>query len=475
MITASGVGSGLDISSLISQLVSAEGDAKTAQLAGKRSTAETKVSAYGSLKSALTSFQTSLESLASTETYTANNASSADPTIFSASITGNGLASGSYAVEVETLAESHRLISTGFADEDTSVGTGSLTISTGPDSFVITLESGSDSLSDLRDAINNADDNTGVTASLVNVDDGMGGSETKLILSANETGTDNEITVVVDDDDLDDTDAAGLSQFYYDTSDVTTPEQLTQTNAAVDSVIYIDSQQITSSSNTITSAIEGVSITLRDTLPGEEISLTVSQNTSTITSAVNTFVDRFNSLANVMRGLTVFDQAGGANGPLLGDVTMLTISSRIRQQVTDTVDGLGNDFNSIVNLGITTNADGSLSLDSSKLNDAIENNLDSVIEMFTSDNGIATTLDETLEDFVKSDGILDAKVNGLNSTIENIDESLVDLTTRLEKLEQTLTAKFTALDTLVAQLNTTSSFLTTQLSSIENITNRNSG
>lgn len=464
MISAPGVGSGLDINSLVQQLVAAEGDAKTAQLAGKRSTVEAKISAYGNLKSSLSAFQTSLESLKEADTFTSSKATSGATDVFTASVSGS-VAASTYQVEVQTLAEAHRIISDGYTDADTVVGTGELTIQVGTDSFSVTIDTDNDTLAEIRDAINTADDNTGVSASIINVDDGMGGTESKLILTSNETGTDNEIVVTVDDDDLNDIDASGLSALVYDPDGLGVTNAI-EANAAVDSVIEIDNQTITSSNNTVSGAIEGVTINLLQAKPGETFDLKLELDKSKITSAVKVFVDNFNILSGLMRNLSAFDAETGSAGVLLGDITLQTLNTRIRRELTETVDGLTGDISNVVSLGITTNADGSLTFDSSKLSDAIDTNVDQVKDIFSSDDGIARQLDNLLEEFLGSSGVLQGKTDGLNNTLKDIDESLVSLQLRLDKMEEQMLARFSALDVLISQLNSTSSFLTRELANV---------
>ncbi len=464
MISAPGAGSGLDINSLVQQLVAAEGNAKTAQLAGRRDTVEAKISAFGNLKSSLSAFQTSLDLLRDSATFSSSIATSGNSEVFTASVSG-AIANSTFQVEVQTLAEAHRIVSAGYADADTVVGTGVLTIQTGNSSFNVSIDSNNDTLTEIRDAINNATNNTGVTASIVNVDDGLGGTVAKLILTADETGTANTITVTADDDDLNDTDAVGLSGLVYDPAGSGTLN-MSETNAAVDSVIFIDGQQVTSTSNTVTGAISGVTINLLDARPGETFDLRLELDKSKITNAVQAMVNNFNLLSKLMGDLSVYNAETGAAGILLGDITLLSLNTRIRQELTQAVDGLTGDFTNLVSLGVTTNADGSLSFDSSKMSEAIDSNLQQVEDIFASDDGIAVKLDSLLDDFLKSNGILQGKTDGLNNTLEDIDESLVDLGRRLESLEERLLAQFTALDTLVARLNTTSSFLTRELANL---------
>jgi len=464
MISAPGVGTGLDINSLVKQLVAAEGDAKTASLAGKRSTVEAKISAFGTLKSKLSSFQSALELLKDADTFSSTKATSGNLEVFTASVSGN-VTANTYQIEVQTLAEAHRITTAGFADSDTVVGTGELTIQVGTDSFSVTIDTDNDTLAEIRNAINTATDNTGVTASIINVDDGSGGTESRLILTSDETGIANKITVTVDDDDLNDTDTNGLSALVYD-PDGSGITNASEANAAVDSVIFIDGQQVTSSTNTITSALDGVTINLLAAKPGETFDLKLELDKSKITNSVKTFVDNFNLLSNLMKDLSAYNADTGSAGILLGDITLLTLSTRLRQELTATVNGLSGDFTNVISLGITTNADGTLKFDSSILSGAIDTNLQQVTDIFSSEDGIANQLDGLLEDFVKSNGVIQGKTDGLNNTLEDIDESLAALGLRLESLEERLLVQFSALDSLVAQLNSTNNFLTQALANI---------
>lgn len=475
MISVSGIGSGLDVDSIVTSLVSAEGDAKTLLLANKRSDTEFEVSAYGALKSTLSSFGSSLEFLKSSANFESNTLSTSEPDVFtvgtSASFSG-GLAPGVFDIEVKELAEAHKLLTTGFADENTEVGTGSLTISVGSDSFTVTIDNENDTLAQISNAINNAADNTGVSATIVNVDDGMGGTVAKLILSANDTGTDNQITITVDDDDSSDTNASGLSVFYYDTSDVTAPERLIQINAAVDAEIEIDGQRVLSSTNSFVDAIDGVTITAIKKDVGNVHNLSVTTDTNTIKSNIQSFISNYNSLRTFINDVTEFDPATGEAGVLLGDATTRNLSNQIRTKLSEIVTGVNGQFTTLVDVGITTSDDGTLVIDHSKLDAALTGNMDDVAELFSSTNGVAVKLDSIVNEYIKSNGLLDIKTGGLNETIEDIDEDLAALQLSLDTLETRLFAQFAAMDSIVAQLNSTSSFLTQQFEAISNITNR---
>ena len=293
-----------------------------------------------------------------------------------------------------------------------------------------------------------------------------------MVLSSDNTGTDNAITITVDDSDLDDTDSSGLSAFYYDTSDATTPEQLTQINAAIDAEIYIDGQKVLSASNTVVDAIDGVTITLLKEDPGNTYGLTVANDTETVKSNIQSFVSNYNTLVTFMNDVTEFDPATGEAAVLLGDATTRNISNQIRTRIADAVTGISGKFTTLVDVGITSNSDGTLKINSNTLDSAIDENIDDVSALFSSTNGVATKLDSIVNEYVKKDGLLDSKTNGLNSTIENINEDLEALELSLIAFEERLLAQFSAMDALVAQLNSTSSFLTQQFEAIKNINDR---
>lgn len=472
MISVPGIGSGLDINSIVSSLVAAEGDAKTLLLANQRSDTEFEISAYGALKSTLSTFSSSLTFLKEEANFQKNTLTSSDTSIFTATSTTGSVAAGSFDIEVRGLAEAQKLLTAGFTDQNSEVGTGTLTISVGNDSFNVVIDSENNTLAGIRSAINNATDNTGVSATIVNVDDGSGGTEAKLILSSDETGTDNAITVTVDDDDSNDTDASGLSAFYYDSNDVTTPERLTQINAAIDAEVYIDGQRVLSSSNTIVDAIEGVTINILKEDTGNTHQLTVANDTATIKSNIQSFVTNYNTLRTFINDVTEFDPVTGEAAVLLGDATTRNLSNQIRAQISDTVSGISGKFSTLVDLGITSNSDGTLVIDNTQLDSVLNNNTDDIAQLFSSTNGVATKLDSIVNEYIKSDGLLDNKTNGLNSTITGINEDLEALQLSLDALEDRLRAQFTAMDTIVAQLNSTSSFLTQQFDAIKNINDR---
>ncbi len=475
MISVPGIGSGLDINAIVTGLVAAEGDAKTLLLANKRTETQAEISVFGSLKSLAATFLSSSTIMKTASTFEANSVTTADPKVYTATTSGS-VAAGVYGIEVRDFAEAHKLLTSGFTDQDTVVGTGTLTISVGASSFDVIIDSNNDTLAEIRSAINDATDNTGVSATIVNVDDGAGGTVAKLILSSDKTGVANAITVTVDDDDLGDTDASGLSAFYYDTTDATSPEQLTQINAAIDAEIYIEGQKVLSSSNTVVDAIQGVTLTLLKEDLGTVYDLTIATDTASIKSNIELFVSNYNSMVSFMKNITAYNADTGAVGILLGDATVRSLSNQIRGQINQSVTGISGIYKTLVDLGITGSSsvgtsDGTLIIDDAKLDKALSTNLDDVAELFSATDGVATRMATTLTQYTQVSGIIDNKTSGLTNTINDIDDDLESLALSLTALEERLFSQFSALDIILAQLNTTSNFLTQQFDMLNGLFN----
>jgi flagellar hook-associated protein 2 len=339
------------------------------------------------------------------------------------------------------------------------VGTGSLTLSVGSDSFTLTLDDSNKTLAGIRDAINNASDNTGVTATIINVDDGASGTESRLVLTSNDTGSNNNITVTAINGGEGD-----LQQLVYDPLPGSGTTNLVERNPAQDAIVLIDNQTVTSNSNILSNAIDGISISLLDADPGTSYTLDVSLNTSSISKAVNNLIENYNSYNETIFSITGYDETG--SGALIGDALARSANNQIRQQLTFTVGSISGDFNSLASIGITTNKDGSLSLDSSKLEDAIKNDITSVTNLFTADDGIAKRLDNTLNEYVKSNGIVDSKTQSLNESIDDLTEQREQLAIRLEAFQTRLFDQFIAMDVLIAQLKETGNYLTNALANL---------
>jgi flagellar hook-associated protein 2 len=279
---------------------------------------------------------------------------------------------GSHSLEVQTLARAQTLKSEAFPATSATVGTGTLTISFGTysgDNFAlnadkatsnISIGAGQDSLAGIRDAINAA--NIGVTAGIVN--DGTG---YRLTVTSRDSGTANALRITVADDDATNSDAAGLSRLAFDGRSVSGVQNLTQTVGARDAVVVIDGIVITKPSNTITDALEGVTLKLlKENTPGVT-TLGVSRDTSGVQSAVQSFVKAYNDLSKTIGGLTKYDAANKKASTLTGDSTVRSVQNRLRSLFNTTLATAGGGLRSLPEIGIMFQKDGTLALDSTRL------------------------------------------------------------------------------------------------------------
>ena len=453
-ISSPGIGSGLDIGNLITQLVTAEGSAKNNRLNLREAEYQGDISAYGSLKSALSIFQTAVKDLQTASDFQVRSATSSNEEVFL--VTADESADVSqYGIEVVQLAQAHKLITNdGFASTDV-VGGGTLTLTQGSDSFSITV-SATDKLTDIRDAINSASDNTGVLAAVINVDDGSGGTESKLVFTAKESGIENAITITASDDDLNSTDGLGLSRL--------ASGNLTEPAAALDGQIKVDGQLVSSFNNEFKGVITGLTISSVAIGAGE--SLSVATDKDAVTAKINTFIANYNGLVDTFTALGAFNGSTDTAGILLGDATLRGVQNLIRREVSSSVSGLTGSFSTLAEIGLTTGDDGKLTLDNEKLNSVLDENFDQVGELFSASNGLANTLDNAIKQYVSSAGILDTRTDGLQLRVDDITEQREALDRRLISLESRLLAQFTALDILVNSLSNQSDFLALQLDNL---------
>lgn len=449
-----GIGSGLDIGSIVSQLVTADTAGDNSRIARETSQVGTQISAIGQLKGALSSFQTALNGINTPSAFQAKAASSADNTVYTASADGTA-AAGSYQVEVTNLAQSNQILSKPYAaGSSTVVGTGDLTLSLGSSNFVVKIDSNNDTLAGIRDAINSASDNPGVSATIVN-----GASGAQLVLTSTKTGAANTIAVNTDS-------ASGLSSLIYNP---TTTGNYTLLQAALDSNITVAGVVHSSASNTVTDAIDGVTINLVAAKPGTKVLLNISDDTGSVIDQVQNFVSAYNTLKGVLTTLGSYNSDSQTAGPLLGDSLETNIESQLSRGLTSPVAG-GGAYNSLASLGITTNQDGTLSLDQTKLKTALNTNFNAVSAVFSSATGVATQLSSFVSDQLSSTGGIATRNSTLTQQQKDIADEQTAVTARALQLQTLYQAQFSAMDTLLAQMQQTSSFITQQFASIQSQT-----
>lgn len=374
-ISSPGLGSNLDVNSIVSQLMTVERQPVTA-LNKKEASYQAKLTAYGSIQSAVSSFQSAVSGLNNIERFKAMQSSLSDATVASATPTSSAI-SGSYAINVTALAQAQKLSSAGFANTTDVVGAGDLYFQVGSGSSnKVTITSANNTLSGIRDAVNAA--GVGVSASIIN--DGSG-SGNKLVFTSNSSGTANALKITVQNDgDSNNTDTSGLSQLAYDSAaPVGSGKNLTQGVAAADATLTIDGIAMTKSTNSISDAIQGVTLNLAKI---GSTTLTISKDMNTVSTAVQSFVTAYNSVTKSIKDLSSYDSSTKKGGILLGDSTALSIQTKLRGIASTALTGTGGAYNTLSQIGVSFQKDGTLSLDSTKLQNAMNSNFGDIAGLF---------------------------------------------------------------------------------------------
>ena len=407
-LTSPGIGSGLDVNSIVTGLVDAERQPVANRLDLKEAEYQAKLSALGSLKSALSSFQSSFSSLKSLSGFRQRTVSVGDESLFSASVTSTA-PTGKMSVEVRQLAAAQSLATragefgslsdvvgggtltfkfgtaSGYAD-GTGYGDGTYSFAADPDKAIKTVSIAAGStLEEVRDAINAAD--IGVRATIV--DDGSGANSYRLLLSVEDTGAANNLEITVADDDGNNTDGAGLSRLALQDG----ATNLIQNVAGQDAKVIVDGLTIYSDTNEVT-AIPGVTLSLKKEAPGSPTSMDISLNTAEVTSQITEFVNSYNDLIQTIDAMTSYDAETETAGVLNGDASLRIITGQLRNIISDRVEYLTGTYDSLAAIGIVSERDGTLSLDSSKLDAALSSDLDEVVKLFAA---VGTPSDPDIE------------------------------------------------------------------------------
>lgn len=477
MAGITGIGSGLDINSIVKAMVEAETAPKAAQLSRLEKATTTKISALGSLKGALSNFQTTMKDLNKMSLFENRTVVSSNANALSATASKTAL-SGSYSVAVQQLATSSK-VATDPLDKNFTSGTGGvLTVKLGSaDTAVIDVTiSENASLADIRDALNAQLKDKGISANIVN---NPTTSESQLVLSSKETGAGKDIIMTGSGGNLAQLDVDGAIAATPATPAVgSTPAVLAKGGAleqAANAVFFIDGLRLESAKNTIDDAIPDVSFTLKGkTEENKPATVTVGQDNSGVKAQLKKFVDSYNELIKVSNELTGVTKVGDGKPPvvggLVGDSTVRTLISGMRNELTNPANIEG--ARVLADLGITTQKDGTLKIDDEKLGKSLENNFDAIAQFVAGDNGLMTRMDKRISGYVETGGVLEQRIKGLTTTTANIDKQRESLIMRSAQIESRLFKQFNAMDALVSQLNSTSDRLTQALGNLPGVTRK---
>lgn len=452
MLSTPGIGSGLDISTIIDQLMTLE-RRPLVKLGTDQVALEAQLSGVGKLKSTISVFRSAMSGLADVDKFQQFKATSSDEDVLTAKADASA-AKGAYQVDVVRTAQNHRLAaSTVFDDTDTTlIGTEGETmrITVGTTSFEV--EFGDKSLGAIRDAINGASDNPGVTASILQDDTGY-----RLTLSADETGSENFVAVDYLESAPDPFALTTLNTDRDNSGDVTA--------ADLDAVLLLENTYtVTRSSNAVSDVIQGVTLNLAE---AGSVTVKVDRDVDKIRAQVNQFIGVYNEVIGTLAEL---------RGGVLAEErsSLVSLEGQFRA-VLNTPSG-GDAFDFLFELGVETERDGTLSLNAATFDSALEFDPKGVAEMFAgATNGLATRFTALADRLNEAGGLLDSRETTLNSRIRDLEGDRADIQFRLQRKEAALVQQFSALDALIAQLNTTSSFLSSQLDQIAATTKSSNG
>ncbi|MCG8426476.1 MAG: flagellar filament capping protein FliD [Chromatiales bacterium] len=416
----------------------------------KEAVIQAEISAYGLLKGGLSSLQSSLSKLEDKDTFQASKASSSDQDVLTVS-SEPGAVTSSYNIEVNRLAQQHKLGSSEFSSSDTFGGAAGdeLTLTVGTESFTLDLSAGM-TLSEIQTAINDESNETGVVAGLIT---GDSGNQT-LVLTAKESGYDNRVQLSYGG-------AINSSTFNFSMLNRDENDQLLASENELNSSLTIDGVSVTRNTNSISDAVDGLTLDLKAT--GKSF-VSIDKDYSAATDAINNFVAAYNGLKDQLAQVSIT-----ASGSVIRGV-----ESQLRNVLNDALTGLGS-YTHISQLGVTSNAQtGKLEFDSSQLTDAMKENPDSVTSFFTDEtSGFAYRMDTMLEGYLQTGGTMDSLLDNANSRVDTIGRDRESLERRMESVEARYLQEFTTLDTLMASMSTTSQYLTTQLTALSNLTTGN--
>ncbi|MDP2786070.1 MAG: flagellar filament capping protein FliD [Sulfurimicrobium sp.] len=459
-LSSPGIGSNLDVNSIVSQLMQLEQRPLTL-LAQKEAGFQAKISAFGSLMGATSALQSVASSLVpatgvtATDKFTVFKTSVADTTIASATAS-SGAVAGSYSLEVTQLAQQHRLATSTTATPfsgaggtlttggtltitlDTQAGSGSPSRTTG-----VTIADGATPEA-VRDAINAA--NAGVSATVVN-----GAAGKQLVLVGDTPGSNQFIKL------------SGVTALAYDPNAAPAPtDTFVQSQAAQGSAFKLNGIEVTASSNTVSDAIDGITLTLAKT--GGPTTLTVTRDTSSLSAGVYALVRSFNDFSKTANDLGSYNAATKQGGPLIGDSTLRTAQTTFRNLVGSVPSALsGASLKRLSDIGVSMQKDGTLAVDSTKLNAAIGSDFTGVANLVSAYGGAFKT---AADGMVGTSGLIAARTEGLNASIKGISKQNESIQQRLVQIEARYRKQFSSLDTLIAGMTQTSNYLTQQLANL---------
>ncbi|MGE6608446.1 flagellar filament capping protein FliD [Halomonas sp. NPDC076908] len=439
-ISSLGVGSGLDLNGLLDQLEEAE-RSKLQPIQQQIRTQETKISGYGQFQSALSQFQDAAKALNNPELFDSVATDVQGDAVLAAS--SSEARPGRYDIEVTQLATAGNVASGLVNDPSAELADTASTVVlsfAGREDVSIAMEANS-SLEDVRDAIN-ADAEAGVSASII-----FDGTDYRLALSSTETGEDASIT--------------GLSITSNATGGATLLENEIA-NAGQDAMFSVNGIPITSATNQVEEAIEGVTLSLQEA-GGATSTITVQRDESTVREAITDFVDAYNELKSTIGTLTAFDVASETSGALNGESAVRSVENTLRNVLS--AGGAGGDLSMLADLGISLTRTGTLSIDDDKLDTVIASDRGELAAFFTGGEegvGLAGNLEASIGQMVGANGLITSAITSAENSIESLNDRFLRVEATIDSTISRYRTQFGQLDLMISQMNQMSDYLTQQ-------------
>jgi len=445
-----GIGSGLNVSQLVSQLVAAERAPQERRIGRQEADARADLAAFGQVRAVLSALQGSANALDGAGGSVARKATVQQGAGFTASASA-AAALGRYSIEVESLATAQKRQSAPVIAPDTAdLGTGTLSFTVGADTFIVSLGA-TTTLAQLRDAINTATGGRGLSATVVKGDAGS-----VLVLNAATAGSAGAITVNA---------TGSIVDFAMGVSGPPATPGLAVTTPAADARVIVDGVTRTSSTNRLTDLIAGVTLDLTKAEGNTRFTLDVTADSGNVRTTVQGFISSYNASLAALRNVSAFNPESRTGGPLVGDAAIRGLQQALRSTV-------GGAFGELSALGIRSSKDGSLTLDTAKLDEAIAADPTAVSRLFDKDaaGSLGARLAARLDGAVAPNtGLLESRSQSLTDRLKGLQTDRNRLDVRINRVEEGYRRQFTALDSLVAQLQSTQSFLTQQLTRLAQI------
>jgi flagellar hook-associated protein 2 len=447
LITSTGIGSGLNIGSIVSALTTAYGAAQTNQLTNQQTLLDSQVSAYGTFTAALDTLKLAVPALQDPKQLAGFTAAVADKTIATATTSPSAVA-GQYSLQVNNLATSATLTSLPvLGGAAVAEGTGTLTIAVGGASTTVNIDTTNNTLAGIAAAINSATNNPGVSASIISTTAGA-----RLVLTGTTTGAANVITVAPSGGD------GGLASL-----------GLTQTRAAQDASFSINGFAATNASNVVGNAITGVTINLlQASAVSTPTTLTVTPDTTAAKASVDKFVTAVNGVLSSIQTLTGYNPSTKEAGPLNGNATLESFQNQLQSILGKITGGGSGSVKSLTDLGISAGTGGTYATDETKLGNALTASMASIGNLLGGTNGIATQVGNLVDGYTKPGGLLDTINKGLQTGLSNVSKQQTALSANLAAYSARLTAEYNAMDAAVALLKQTQTYLNAEFNPTAN-------